>query len=115
MGYNDSELSILFTNDHYIAQLNLQYLGRRGATNVLAFPMKDAHEATPLILGDVVISVETALRESKDLQENPTVTVNRLLIHGLLHLLGYDHEISEVEAEEMESEEMRLLSVLEKE
>jgi rRNA maturation RNase YbeY len=112
LGYNDNELSILFTNDHHISQLNLQYLGRKGATNVLAFPMKDEHGIIPIILGDVVISVETAFRESKELKENPEVTVNRLLIHGLLHLLGYEHESSELEAERMEREEKRLLSIL---
>ena len=67
------------------------------------------------MLGDIVISVDTALKESKELDENPEITVRRLLIHGLLHLLGYDHEISESDAGIMENEEKRLFNLLEEE
>lgn len=113
----DKELSILFTDDEQIAQLNRQYLGKKGPTNVLAFPMKSG--ADPLfessMLGDVVVSVDTALKESKELKESIEDTIDRLLLHGVLHLLGYDHEKSELEAERMKNEEKRLVLFLRKE
>ncbi len=91
MANPDSELSILFTDDIHIAQLNRQYLGRDGPTNVLAFPMSGG--SPPHIesgmLGDVVISVDTAIRESKKLKKTLDEIIYRLLIHGILHLLGY--------------------------
>ena len=100
----ERELSILFTDDKRIAELNTHYLGRKGSTNVLAFPMKEgsASEFESPMLGDVVISV------GEDLEH----TIDRLLIHGFLHLLGYDHETADSEAERMENQEKRLLSVI---
>jgi len=108
----EKELSILFTDDKRIADLNNRYLGRKGPTNVLAFPMKEGSTSESPMLGDVVISVGAALRESEEFREDLEHTIDRLLIHGLLHLLGYDHEKSDSEAERMENEEKRLLSVI---
>ena len=112
---HDRELSILFTDDDHIAGLNNQYLGRKGPTNVLAFPMDDPREGKDIspMLGDVVISLDTAARESRESGESFEETVYRLLIHGILHLLGFDHEHSEAEAREMEQEELRLKKLLE--
>jgi rRNA maturation RNase YbeY len=80
----------------------------------MAFPMRSRREpaAETSMLGDVVVSVDTALRESEEVQEAPERTVDRLLVHGLLHLLGYDHESSEAEAERMQREEERLLELM---
>ena len=114
MGCPDKELSILFTDDIKIARLNNRYLGRKGPTNVLAFPMEEGptpNFESPM-LGDVVISVSTALRESKEQGEALEHTIDRLLIHGLLHLLGYDHEKSTAEAKRMEKEEKRLRTLI---
>ena len=110
----EKELSLLFTDDKRIADLNNRYLGRKGPTNVLAFPMKEGptSEFKLPMLGDVVISVGAALRESEEFGEDLEHTIDRLLIHGLLHLLGYDHEKSDSEAEGMENEEKRLISVI---
>jgi rRNA maturation RNase YbeY len=110
----ERELSILFTDDKRMAELNNRYLRRKGPTNVLAFPMKErpASEFESPMLGDVVISVGAALRESEAFGEDLEHTIDRLLIHGLLHLLGYDHEKADSEAERMENEEKRLLSVI---
>jgi len=127
---HEGELSILFTDDRHIADLNAQYLGRKGPTNVLAFPMsgpppneklqpgqRDAHRREaggPLfdvesgMLGDIVVSVDTAICESKNSGESLEETIYRLLIHGLLHLLNYDHERSAEEARLMEKEQRRL-------
>ncbi|RLB19285.1 MAG: rRNA maturation RNase YbeY [Deltaproteobacteria bacterium] len=114
LGCHDRELSVLFTDDEHIAALNKQYLGRMGPTNVLAFPMEDPHDETTVspMLGDVVISLDTAARESVESGESFDETVRRLLIHGILHLLGFDHERSEGEAREMEQEELRLKNLV---
>jgi probable rRNA maturation factor len=66
------------------------------------------------MLGDVVISLDTALREAEEGRESLEETVYRLLIHGVLHLLGFDHEISKLEARKMEEEELRLRTVVQK-
>ncbi len=111
---HNKELSILFTDDDRIARLNNRYLEREGPTNVLAFPMavglSPKWEST--MLGDVVISIDTAVRESKESGEPLAYTIDRLLIHGVLHLLGYDHEKSVSEARRMENEEKRLMELI---
>ena len=103
-----------------MAQLNFRYLGRKGPTNVLAFPMADPDapaEQIPAVesamLGDVVISIDTALSEADEFGETIEHTIDRLLIHGVLHLMGYDHEESETEALLMEKEEKRLMRLFE--
>jgi rRNA maturation RNase YbeY len=114
LGCHNKELSILLTDDNEIAQLNERYLGRKGPTNVLAFPMSNSAEPdySAAMLGDVVVSVNTALRESKKLGESLEYAVDRLLIHGVLHLMGFDHTKSEEEAVQMEKEEKRLMKLI---
>ena len=121
LGCHDRELSILFTDDEHMASLNQQYRGREGATDVLSFSMMEdpGGETTPapfetVMLGDVVVSVDTALRDAEALKEPFERTVDRLLIHGILHLLGYDHEKSQVDAVRMAQEEERLMAHLKK-
>lgn len=113
MDLPDAELSILLTDDATISDLNRRYLGKEGPTNVLAFPMGE-NRATKgiLMLGDVVVSVDTAAEESDRSGELLERTVLRLLVHGLLHLLGYDHEKSPAEARRMRKEEKRLLDLM---
>ena len=114
MDFHEGELSLLFTDDKRIAELNHRYLKRQGPTNVLAFPMLSGSSPDILsgMLGDVVISVETAISESQALGEPLQRTVDRLLIHGILHLLGYDHEGSPKRALQMRREENRLMTLL---
>lgn len=114
MGFHEGELSVLFTDNNKIAELNQKYLKRRGPTNVLAFPMlAGSLTAFPSgMLGDVVISVDTAISESRELGEPLQRTVDRLLIHGLLHLLGHDHERSSKQALRMKKEEDRLMALV---
>ena len=97
-----------------MAQLNRRFLRREGPTNVLAFPMSSGHASDDDfgMLGDIVLSVDRAVSESKDLDEPLEETIYRLLLHGLLHLLGYDHEKSLGEARHMEKEQARLLSLM---
>ncbi len=114
LGCNKGELSILFTDDERIRQLNSWYLKRDRPTNVLAFPMNDEINTEPEsgMLGDIVISTDTARREAMDTGITFHDRVLQLLIHGLLHLLGYDHEISGAEEKKMQDEERRLFSLL---
>lgn len=114
LGCGEKELSVLFTDDREIAALNHRYLGKKGATDVLAFPMEGGAEPSPPtpMLGDVVVSLETALKEAAELGVSVTEMVDRLLIHGILHLLGFDHETSGADAEKMRLEESRLLDLI---
>jgi probable rRNA maturation factor len=113
----DAELSILIVNDRQIAKLNRQHLNRKGPTNVIAFPMREGHfsEITPNLLGDVVISVETAERERQEAGIGLQERFNQLLIHGILHLLGYDHESEESEALAMEEKARELIQIINRE
>jgi len=104
-----------------MAALNRQYRDKEGPTDVLSFPMTEDLDGEiapalfePVMLGDVVVSVETALRDAEELEQSFERTVDRLLIHGILHLLGYDHEKSQVDAMCMTKEEERLMALLEK-
>ncbi|MFC1891772.1 rRNA maturation RNase YbeY [Thermodesulfobacteriota bacterium] len=111
---NDRELSVLFTDNDYIAGLNKQYRNKEGPTNVLAFPMSggESSDVESGMLGDVVISVDTAITESLDIGESIKTTIYRLLIHGILHLLGFDHERSSEDEEIMQKEEKRLFALI---
>lgn len=119
MGCHNKELSVLFTDDRGMAELNLRYRGRSGPTNVLAFPMSDfggpvdqAPDVDSGMLGDVVICVDTAQREAEESGITLEQRIDRLLIHGVLHLLGYDHVHGEEQAVRMEKEEERLIALL---
>jgi probable rRNA maturation factor len=111
LDYPDAELSILIVDDQQIARLNQQYLNREGPTNVIAFAMQEGPftDITPDLLGDVVISVETAHREAQNAGLSRTAYFDRLLIHGILHLLGYEHENNKSEAQKMEQKTNEIL------
>ena len=107
--HGNSELSLLLVSDPAIRELNCHYRHKDKSTNVLSFPMHDDRDiADGTLLGDIVISVETAAREAKELKIPLRNRINWLLIHGLVHLLGYDHERSKSEAAEMEAREHEL-------
>ena len=92
----DTEVSILLTDDAHIAQLNSQYRHVEGPTDVLSFSQTEGDDE-PIpgmednLLGDVVISVETAQRQAAEQAKSLESEMDMLLVHGLLHLLGYDH------------------------
>ncbi len=100
--------------DAEIAEYNRTYLNREGPTNVIAFPMRegDFTELTPYLLGDVVISAETARRESEAAGLTTEERFDQLLVHGILHLFGYDHEQDPAEAGRMESKSGELLALI---
>ena len=112
---HDAELSILIVDDPQIAILNKKYLRRNGPTNVIAFPMRtDQFSNINLeLLGDVVISIETAEKEGKSIGISMEERFTQLLVHGILHLLGYDHETSEQEADRMEKKSAEILKLIE--
>ena len=114
LDYPDAELSILIVDDQQIAQLNHQYLNREGPTNVIAFSMRQGpfSDIAPNLLGDVVISIDTAQREAQSAGISMQDRFDQLLIHGTLHLLGYDHEHSAAEARKMEEKTKALLQLL---
>jgi probable rRNA maturation factor len=111
----ETELSLVITDDPDIHQLNLQYLGKDRPTNVISFPQAEGEFAdlTPGLLGDVVVSVDTAWREAQENGLDPQEHLLRLIIHGILHLLGHDHLADEEQARAMEElTERRLASAL---
>lgn len=114
MGCPDGELSILLLDDSQIAILNKKYLKREGPTNVIAFPMNEGPfaEVTPDLLGDVVISLETAAKEGAKAGISMEDRLTQLLVHGILHLCGYDHETSEKEALRMEEKNKEILKII---
>ncbi|MBC8433367.1 MAG: rRNA maturation RNase YbeY [Desulfobacterales bacterium] len=111
----DGELSLLVVDDPQIAKLNKKYLNRNGPTNVIAFPMRQGEFAnlTPQLLGDVVISVETAAREAKKSGISMQERFTQLLVHGVLHLFGYDHEENKQQARKMEEKSNELIKLIE--
>jgi len=88
----NAELSLVFCDDDFIQKLNRDYRGKNEPTDVLSFPMEEEHfEAEIRMLGDIVISTETAVRQADSLKHPPLLEIVFLLIHGLLHLHGYEH------------------------
>jgi pyridoxine 5-phosphate synthase len=113
----DYGLSILLINDREMAQLNSRYRGKKAPTNVLSFPFLDGADDTisslPIKeLGDIIISVDTARREAESSRRTLLERLTWLIIHGLLHLTGYDHERSKKDALLMQERENELISRL---
>ncbi len=111
---SESELSILLVDDDEMQRLNREYLCRDRPTNVLAFAMREGKDPypTPNLLGDVVVSTETAQREAQEREATLEAEMALLLVHGILHLLGYDHEADPSAAAEMQAKEEAVLKHL---
>ena len=124
----ETEVSLLFVDEEAIAALNLQFLGKTGPTDVLSFPIEDdpgptgrspdlggsgpgvsPEQGALMLLGDVVICPSVAARNAVKHEVSLDDEVALLVVHGLLHLLGMDHEIA-AEAERMEALEQQLLT-----
>jgi len=114
LGCPDSELSILIVDDPQIEELNQQHLNRAGPTNVIAFAMHEGEfpDLSPHLLGDVVISTDTAASEAQTAAMSMEQRFDELLVHGILHLKGYDHETSSEDALKMEKKSKELLALL---
>ncbi len=110
----DLELSLVLTSDAEQRRLNRRYRGLDRPTNVLSFPSGEAaglSRGAPLLLGDVVLACETVAREAIEQQKPFADHLRHLVVHGVLHLLGYDH-VEEGEARRMEALETAILRQL---
>ncbi len=115
MGCKTHEISILITDDTKIRELNRTYRGIDKSTNVLSFPMQEAKfsDLAPGLLGDVVISFDTAQKEADAADISLSERMSQLLIHGILHLVGFDHEKNKQDEMDMEDKSSELMKLLE--
>ncbi len=102
-GYSSAEISVVLVDDSEIRKLNRKYRGLNETTDVLSFPLDDE------LLGDIVISTETAQRQAREYGHSLKRELCFLLTHGLLHILGYDHQ-SPGDKQQMRQKEERILS-----
>ncbi len=116
MGYDDHEISVVITTNDEIMELNKKFRGVEKPTNVLSFPMLEGecNSITPLLLGDIVISSEKAMQEAEEAGISFDERMSQLLVHGILHLIGFDHEKGQDDAVKMEAKSMELLRFIEK-
>jgi len=114
LGLPDAEVSLLLVNDAQIQALNRRYLRLDKPTNVLAFSMREGEFSTlhPHLLGDLVISVETARRQMKRFGLDEMKMVILLMVHGILHLVGYEHEGTRKGAREMALQQKELFHMI---
>ncbi|MBI3090044.1 MAG: rRNA maturation RNase YbeY [Candidatus Tectomicrobia bacterium] len=110
----DAELSLCYVGERRMRELNRRYRGLDRVTDVLSFPLRaetpePAGELAPRLLGDVVVAPGVAARQALERGHSLAQELLLLEIHGLLHLLGYDHEVSQAEARRMRREEQRVL------
>lgn len=110
IGLHNAELSILFVGDRAMRTLNRRYRGKDKTTDVLSFSLREGafSHVQPDILGDIVVAVPTAARQAVEAGHPLGREIEFLLVHGLLHLLGYDHERGG-EARRMKRRESQLL------
>ncbi|MGC4097540.1 MAG: rRNA maturation RNase YbeY [Nitrospira sp.] len=117
IGESRSELSLELTGDGRMRRLNREYRKKDRSTDVLAFPIREAvmprrvRSVSPM-LGDVVISLPTAVRQAREAGRSVDDELTMLLVHGVLHLCGYDHERNPREAARMSRRERALLRVI---
>jgi probable rRNA maturation factor len=116
----ECEVTILLVSDDEIAGYNERFLERSGPTDVLAFPIEELipglvpdnnPHGPPLVLGDVIVAPAYVMRQAVDMGVSYDDEMALMVTHGILHLLGYDHEQDE-DAERMESRERELLSLI---
>jgi len=113
----NTEVSLVLVNDEYIHGLNREYRNKDCPTDVLSFALNEGEEPVVIdgpeevLLGDIIISVETAMRQAMEYGHSLERELAYLTVHGILHLLGYDHMIEE-EKQEMRREEEHVLSLL---
>jgi probable rRNA maturation factor len=113
LGWAKAQLSLTLLSDRAMARLNRETFGRRGPTNVISFPLdpQPAPGGPPLLLGEVVLSLETCARQARQSGWPVQELLDFFLIHGILHLVGYDHGDPEAEAR-MTAKTCELMGVL---
>ncbi len=111
------EISVLLTDDDAVQVLNRDWRGKDKPTNVLSFPANaddlppNITEGAPVMLGDIIMAFETVIGEAKEMDKSPSDHFCHLVVHGMLHLLGFDH-VSDLQADEMEPLEVEILAGL---
>lgn len=105
------ELTVRFSSDEEVRALNAQFRGKDKPTNVLSFPAGEVPEGEPQPLGDIILARETVVREAAEQGKSVSDHTCHLILHGMLHLLGYDHG-TDADAEEMEAVERDVLAAL---
>lgn len=112
-------VSLLLTSDAEVHTLNREWRQRDKPTNVLSFPMLErddvldlSPDGPPEMLGDIAVAYETCVREAAEKSISAEDHITHLILHGLLHLAGYDHEISPADADHMEAIEIKVLALL---
>lgn len=111
-GSGDAELSIVLGDDVFVQALNGRFRNKNRSTNVLSFPAGDTEiPGMPLLLGDVVLAFETVAREAREQNKSLPDHFQHLCVHGILHLLGHDHE-TDSGATAMEALEIAILSTI---
>lgn len=111
LGYHKGEISILFVDNQKIRELNKKYRHRDSETDVLSFSMLEGEfsQIDTGVLGDIVVSVEKAQQQAEIYQLDLEKELNLLLVHGILHLIGFDHEKTDEEAALMRAKEEEIL------
>lgn len=114
LGCPEDELSIVLVDDDQITVINMEYLNHQGPTNVISFSMRegDCGDINPQLIGDVVISMDTCAREAQSAEMPMDLRFDQLLIHGILHLFGYDHTQNESQALIMEQKSLELIKLI---
>jgi probable rRNA maturation factor len=116
-GLEEGEISVTFVNDEEIQEINRTYRQMDKPTDVLSFPMYEADEEEievfedePLLLGDIIISIPTAIAQAEEYNHSFDRELGFLAVHGFLHLLGYDHEEGELAEQEMFAKQEEILA-----
>jgi len=109
--YGDTELTIRFVDENEIAELNEQYRHKKGSTNILSFPFETPNEVELDLLGDLVICSDVVKQQAEEQGKEEIAHWAHMVVHGTLHLLGYDH-LTSAEADVMENKEIKILSQL---
>lgn len=109
--HGDAELTVRFVSKEESAELNEQYRNKSGSTNVLSFPSEVPDEVELNLLGDLVICTDVVKQQAKEQKKQELAHWAHMIVHGTLHLLGYDHQI-DAEANIMETKETQILSQL---
>jgi len=107
----DAELTIRVVGMSEITRLNRDYRNQDKATNVLSFPVEAFHELSATLLGDVIICHQVIINEAIEQQKSVRNHYAHMVVHGVLHLLGYDHQ-AEIDTQQMESLEINILAEL---
>lgn len=107
----DVELTVRIVDEAEIAELNSRYRNKTGSTNILSFPFEAPAGVELNLLGDLVIAAPIVAKEAQEQHKTETAHWAHMIVHGTLHLLGYDHQAL-AEAEDMEAREIRILQTL---